>query len=61
MNTQSKRAVRSFILEYLNGIDRLALDDLARKLDLHPFEVADCLEGEVQRIRKLFCYPDCDD
>jgi hypothetical protein len=62
MKTQHKKSIRNFILQQLEHDDiRLMLDSWIDSeknqsgIEIDDFEAMEFYEGEVQRIRKLFC------
>ena len=61
MKREHKRALRCFILEKLGEVTGFQLDDLAETVDCHPFEMAEQFEAELNRIEKLFNYPNYTD
>jgi hypothetical protein len=61
MKLEHKRALRCFILEKLGEVTCLQLSELAEQHDCDPFSIAEQFEIEVDRIEKLFCYPNYHD
>ncbi len=61
MKLVHKRALRCFILEKLRETTCFQLGELAEAHDCQPFYMAEQFEIELERIEKLFYYPDCDD
>lgn len=61
MKLKQKQALRCFILEKLGEVTNLELADLAERSDSHPFEMAEQFEIEVNRIEKMFNYPNYSD
>ena len=61
MKLEHKRALRCFILEKLKEVTCVDLAYLASDTDCQPFEMAEQFEVEVNRIEKLFCYPNYSD
>ena len=60
MKHTHRNRVRLFILDQLFQDDmRLKLADLSRDYDMDDFEVMEFYENEVERITKLFNYPEC--
>jgi len=60
MKQSHKDQIRSFIIHQLYELDdlRLKLDDLALTHNIDTFETVEFYEQEVERINKLFNYPD---
>ena len=61
MKSEHKRDLRCFLLEKLNEVTNLQLYELAEKHDCHPFYMAEQFGAEIERIEKLFCYPNYND
>jgi hypothetical protein len=61
MEIEHKRALRCLVLDKIRELTCFQLSELATSCDCHPFEMAEQFEIEVQRIEKLFCYPQYDD
>ncbi len=61
MKLEHKRALRCFILEKLKEVTSLELADLAERSDSHPFEMTEQFDIELERIEKLFNYPNYSD
>jgi hypothetical protein len=59
MKLAHKDKVRLFILDQLNKVAdlRMKLDDLSDEHEMDSFEVMEFYENELDRIRKLFNYP----
>lgn len=60
MKRDQKDEIRLFILTLLAEAEdlRWKLDGLADTYDIDPIEAIEFFEGEVDRINKLFNYPD---
>jgi hypothetical protein len=61
MKLEHKRALRCFILEKLKEVTCVDLAYVASDAKCTPFEMAEQFEVEVNRIEKLFCYPNYSD
>lgn len=61
MKHEHKRVLRYFILKKLGEITCLQLSELAVAHDCTPFEMAEQFDIEIDRIAKLFNYPNCSD
>ncbi len=61
MKLEHKRALRCFILEKLKEVTCVDLAYVASDANCIPFEMAEQFEVEVNRIEKLFCYPNYSD
>jgi hypothetical protein len=61
MKLEHKRALRCFILEKLKEVTCVDLAYVASDANCTPFEMAEQFEVEVNRIEKLFCYPNYSD
>ena len=61
MKFEHKRAIRCFILEKLGEVARFDLSELAEQHDCHPFDITEQFEVEINRIEKLFNYPNYSD
>jgi len=61
MKLEHKRALRCFILEILKEVTCVDLAYVASDANCTPFEMAKQFEVEVNRIEKLFCYPNYSD
>jgi hypothetical protein len=60
MKQSQKDKVRLFIINQLHELNdlRLKLDELADTYDIEPFEAMEFFENEVERINKLFNFPE---
>lgn len=61
MKLEHKRALRCFILEKLKEVTCVDLSYLASDTGCQSFDMAEQFEVEVERIEKLFCYPNYSD
>ena len=61
MKLEHKRALRCFILEKLKEVTCVDLSYLASDTGCKSFDMAEQFEVEVERIEKLFCYPNYSD
>jgi hypothetical protein len=61
MKLEHKRALRCFILEKLGEVKRFDLLNLAEQHECHPFDIAQQFEVEINRIERLFNYPNYSD
>jgi len=60
MKQSQKDKVRLFIINQLHELNdlRLKLDELADTYDIEPLEAMEFFENEVERINKLFNFPE---
>lgn len=60
MKQSQKDKVRLFIINQLRELNdlRLKLDELADTYDIEPLEAMEFFENEVERINKLFNFPE---
>jgi hypothetical protein len=61
MKLEHKRALRCFILEKLKEVTCVDLAYLASDTGCQPFEMAEQFSIELERIAKLFNYPNYSD
>ena len=67
MKNSDKQSIRAFIMELLKDTDvryRLnswAHSEIDKGLELNNLEVMEFYEKEVERINKMFCYPELRD
>ena len=60
MKNNQKDLIRKFIIDTLYSAveQRVDFADRCIALGVDPFDGLECFEEQVERINKLFCYPD---